>query len=466
MDEKKPSRVLAVVVVLVGCALLLGGCASTIGFFGLPRWISSDDILGSQLGQMAGMFLGLVGGGLAVYHGVGSLRNRRSKRFRTIAPYFYWMIFALALGLGNLVLLDESLYTFLFPFLFLLGASMPVLAAVVWAWRRLGWPLTWRQAALSMVSGGTLSIVVAILLSGVVVYIYYLVFAPLEYMFGSVLDLVASSGPPALEDLIYSPLLIFFLVYVALQAPISEELAKALGPFLMGRRIRSERQAFAIGMASGAGFAILENMLYQGLYAQYSGWSWGGVTLLRGIGSLSHPLWTGIVALGLYRARQRQPGGFKGLLRAYFAAVGLHTLWNGGFDLLMYIMGIDYYSGAGRSISLYGEYVQVLLVVFLLVLTAAQWWILYRIVIRYSPVEARPEAATEIFSKRALAVWALACAMVIIPVGAALGHAWEEIRSVIVEGRVEESEGYFPEKIEASISWEAPPNEALPFSLH
>jgi hypothetical protein len=204
MSEKKPSRLLAALVVLVGCALLLGGCVSTIGFFGLPALISSDDVLGAQLGQMAGIFLGLVGGGAAVYHGFGSLIRRRSARVRSAPFYIYWIIFGLALGLGNLTRVNLSISTYLFPFVFLLGASMPVLAALVWAWRRLNWPLSWRQAALNIVSGGTLSIIVTILLHGLMVYLYYRLFLPLEYMFGSLLDVIASTGPPALEELIFS----------------------------------------------------------------------------------------------------------------------------------------------------------------------------------------------------------------------------------------------------------------------
>jgi hypothetical protein len=229
----------------------------------------------------------------------------------------------------------------------------------------------------------------------------------------------------------------------------------------MGRRIRSERQAFAIGMASGAGFAILENMLYQGLYAQYAGWTWGGVTALRGIGSLSHPLWTGIVAIGWFRARQKGPGRFKSLLRYYLAAVGLHTLWNGGFDTLLILTGVDYYTGLGPSISIYGEYIQVLLVVFLVVLSAGQWWLMHRIVTNLAPGEREPEAVFEGLSKRTLAVWALACALVIIPIGAALGSAWDEIWAVIGEGRIEGSEGFIPRRDELSFS----PTALEPFDL-
>ena len=128
-----------------------------------------------------------------------------------------------------------------------------------------------------------------------------------------------------------------YLAFHAFQAPIPEEFAKSLGPGLMVKRIQNERSAFFLGLTSGAGFAILENMLYEGLYASWSGWSWGGITALRAIGSVMHPLCTGIVVLALYRERERNPGWFGRLGRAYLIAVGLHTLWNGGFEALFYI---------------------------------------------------------------------------------------------------------------------------------
>jgi hypothetical protein len=223
-------------------------------------------------------------------------------------------------------------------------------------------------------------------------------------------------------------MLVFFLLSTALQAPIPEEFAKALGPALFGRRIRNERQAFAIGLACGAGFAILENMLYEGMYAEWSGWSWGGITLLRAIGSVMHPLCTAIIALALFHERSRQPGWFKRLALAFLLSVGLHTLWNGGFDVFVFLTGLDYFGGEAVSFPIYGLYVEVLLVIFLGLLSVGLWWLLRRYVRRLGAgVEVR--VMPETVSRRALAAWALACALVIIPIGAALGPAWSQIRA-------------------------------------
>lgn len=430
MDTKNPSKVLAVIATIVGALLLLGGCTAGIGYLGLFSAAPRENILSAQLGQMAAAFLGLISGGLAVIHGLGSILNRRSKPLK-FAPFFvFWIIFALVLGLGNLLLNVHVSEKFLFPFIFLLGASLPTLAVLAWAFRRLGWPLTRRQGAMMLVAGSTLSIAIAIILEGFLPILYYLLIEPFETMAAGLLDIFYSGGPELFERLFYSPLLIFFFIFIALQAPLPEEFAKALGPALMGKRIQNERQAFAVGLAAGAGFAILENMLYQGMYAQSIGWGWGGITLLRGIGGVNHSLWTAIISLALFRARKREKGWFGKLAGACLLSIGLHTLWNGGFDTLVYLTGLDFYTGVGPTISLYGEYIEVLLVIYLLVLSAGLWWLLYRYVTLLGK-EAQPDLSPALVSRRALATWALACVFTIIPIGAALGPAWKALRAVV-----------------------------------
>jgi RsiW-degrading membrane proteinase PrsW (M82 family) len=317
---------------------------------------------------------------------------------------------------------------YLFPPLFLLGAALPTLAVVAWAARRLGWPLTWRQAALALVAGSTFSIFVAIVVEGSLPILVYLLVAPLEFLAASFGEALASGGPGFVERLFYSPLIVVFLITTALAAPIPEEFAKALGLPLFGRaRITSERQAFAVGLACGAGFAVLENMLYEGLYAGYSGWAWGGITLLRGLGAALHPIGAGLVALGWFRSRERGAGA---LAKSYLVAVALHTLWNGGFEALVFLTGLDFYGGLGPDVSLYGLAVQAALILYLAALSLALWWLLRRLVLGLGQ-GIEPALAPPLVSSRALAGLAFAAVLVIVPIGAALGPAWGRIVAVI-----------------------------------
>jgi RsiW-degrading membrane proteinase PrsW (M82 family) len=358
--------------------------------------------------------------------------------------YFFWIAFAIVLGLGNVLLNFAVAVGFLFPPLFVLGAALPVLSVLALASSRLGAPVTWRQAVLALVAGSTLSVFVALVLEGILPFLVFVLLPPLSLLGGLSREAMTANQPDIIARLFYSPLLIVFLLFTALQAPLPEEFAKALGLPLFGReRIVNARQALMIGLAFGAGFAILENMLYEGIYARMSGASWGGITLLRGLGAVLHPICTAVVALGWFRARER---GWGELLQAYAAAVGLHTLWNGGFAAFLFVSGLGYYREAELSLNLYGTGVQILLVVFLAVLALALWWLLYRLMnslgqgmeprlaptIVSAPTDPRSPWGPDIGARRALAAWAIACALVIVPIGAALGLAWRSIQKVIL----------------------------------
>jgi RsiW-degrading membrane proteinase PrsW (M82 family) len=424
--QTNPSKFWAYIAVIVGIPLTLLGIAALIGYFGLPIFFPVEDMLSYNLGQMAAIFLGLGCGSLAVYHGASSIAHRKSSTFRLPPFYIFWILLALVLGLGTFVINAAIATAFLFPPLFMLGAALSTFAVLAWANYRMGWPVTWRQVVLAFVCGSTLSVIVAIVLETALPYLVYLLVEPFWYLAEGVAD-IRWGAPGLIERLFSSPLILVLLAVVALEAPIPEEFAKALGIPMFGRaRITNERQAFAIGLASGAGFAILENMLYEGLYASHNGWSWGGITLLRSLGSVMHPLGTGIIALGWFRMREQ---GVGSLLKAYALSVGLHTLWNGGFEPLVYLTGLDYFTG-DSSLSIYGETLNVLLIAYLFLLSIGLWWILRRIVNRLSE-GLIPDLTPTLLSRRALAAWAVACTAVIIPIGAALSPAWTSIRTII-----------------------------------
>ena len=418
-----PGKFWAYVAVAVGAILILLGTATAIGYFGLPLLAFGEDILAAQLGQMAGIFLGWVCGPLAVAHGIASIRGRASRRLRMAPIHIFAILFAITLGLGSLLLNFEITENYLFPPLFTLGAALPTVAVLAWAFRRLGWPITWRQAGLALVGGATLSIFLAILLEAVLPFLASILIEPLGMLAESFGDALSSGG--FLDRLFFSPAALVFLLFVAVQAPLPEEFAKALGlPIFGRRRITRPEQAFAVGMACGAGFGILENMLYEGLYAQSAGWSWAGIALLRAIGSVLHPLCTGLVALGWFRARE---AGGAALLKSYLLAVGVHTLWNGGFLPFVYLTGLDALTEYEVLVSFYGLAEGALLVAFLVVLSAALWWYLGRLTTSLGTAgEAAPEPAP--ITPRALAAWAVACLLVIVPIGAALGPAWQQFQ--------------------------------------
>ncbi len=108
------------------------------------------------------------------------------------------------------------------------------------------------------------------------------------------------------------------------------------------------------------------------------------------------------------------------MLRAYLVAVGLHTLWNGGFAALLYLIGLNEYGQPGPELALYGEPLPLALVVFLGLLAVFLWWLLFRMLKPLSENVAS-DPAPVVISPRSLAGWALTTALVLAPLGALIG---------------------------------------------
>lgn len=404
-----------VLATIAGIVLLIAGTVGGLAYLGLSAFgggMGRSENLIALVASLGALICGV----LALGAGVSALRRRPSGPLRLPPAVYLAIVFAVAVGLGSVLLGFDVAVDLLFPLFFLLAASVPGLAVLAWTGRRLGWPLSRRQAAIAFVLGSVVSIPLALLGESILPFLSWLLILPMH-------DLVS-----------YGELttgLFFFLLMTALAAPIPEELAKMVGaPILGRRRITGEAQAFFIGMCLGTGFAILENMVYEGIYADWEGWSWGAIALIRGVGSVLHPLCTGLVVLGWHRARTQ---GWGVLIKAYLSAVGLHTLWNGGFEALVLMTGLEHYWELGPSVSIYGDAIQISLAVFVVVLSCGLWWLLSRITAGIAR-EATPEVAPVQISRRALAAWALGCALVLAPIGAALSPAWGEIRDVVLAG--------------------------------
>ncbi|MFH2071917.1 MAG: PrsW family glutamic-type intramembrane protease, partial [Actinomycetota bacterium] len=127
-----------------------------------------------------------------------------------------------------------------------------------------------------------------------------------------------------------NPWAMWFLVDLAVVAPLCEEFFKPLGAFWV--RATSRREAFLIGASVGAGFAAVENMLYA------SGWwwsleSWLPIAVLRSSGAALHLLGAGLVSLAIYERRTGK--GRSSIAKTYGLAGGIHALWNGSIAVVI-----------------------------------------------------------------------------------------------------------------------------------
>jgi hypothetical protein len=110
--------------------------------------------------------------------------------------------------------------------------------------------------------------------------------------------------------------------YIALLVPLIEELLKPLAVWLFARQIESPAQGFALGVLSGAAFALVES-----LNAGADGsTSWAIVVSVRTGTSVLHMMTSGLVGWGIASAFKEKRVGR--LIAAYISAVLIHGIWN------------------------------------------------------------------------------------------------------------------------------------------
>jgi PrsW family intramembrane metalloprotease len=110
--------------------------------------------------------------------------------------------------------------------------------------------------------------------------------------------------------------------YIAVIVPLIEELFKPLAVWIFARKLSSPAQGFALGMLSGAAFAIFESMNASGNGSM----SWAVIVSVRAGTSLLHTTASGLVGWGITAAfAEKRPWRF---FSAYLTAAGIHGIWN------------------------------------------------------------------------------------------------------------------------------------------
>ena len=135
---------------------------------------------------------------------------------------------------------------------------------------------------------------------------------------------------PASLEWLASPLAVLgILLFASVFVPVVEELSKSLAvPIVggLGRKL-TRLDGFLLGVAAGAGFAVVEGMLNGALgLVEPSGWA--GAMLTRGGASAMHCLASGLFGLG-WQAVLSERRFMRGVGLAALS-MGLHGLWNAG----------------------------------------------------------------------------------------------------------------------------------------
>lgn len=206
--------------------------------------------------------------------------------------------------------------------LMIIGALLPAAIALA-VWGSVGGRVP-GAAAMGGAVVGALAAVASHALVLAFAYVFFLGFAE-----RAVDVLHAIRVDPQITDILNSPWTLLVMVELVVVAPLTEEFGKGLGARLANPA--SRRQAFMFGVAAGAGFAVIENILYAS-GAAWFGEPWTALLVGRALGVAVHPLATGLVVLGWWQWRNNAGPGSP--IRLIVAGVGVHAMWNGSLVAL------------------------------------------------------------------------------------------------------------------------------------
>lgn len=272
-------------------------------------------------------------GSILIAEGIRTRRDIPSTPFRPRRSGWLWVVFAVLLVAGTIVsVLDTSpllMALFHAPTLLLLPAL--VLTLVGWGLR--GRDVSWSDVSTGLLGGallgtGTALVIEAVLAVFLAIGLFALGLLPQDWL----QQMPQSLGtgelpfPTEIEDLLNQltpSLILVALVFVGGLVPLVEEVTKTLGVGMAGFWLRpSPARAFLLGVASGAGFALTENMLN----SVFVGPAWGPGVLARLVATVMHCATGGLMGWGwgqwwAGRRPWRLPLAFAG-------AVTIHSLWN------------------------------------------------------------------------------------------------------------------------------------------
>jgi RsiW-degrading membrane proteinase PrsW (M82 family) len=392
-------------------ALTLGAVAAGAGVVALLALLS-EGLAGFLFWPMLTSLIVAfaLGGTVVSVQARQSLRGVPSRRLRLPAPWTLVLTFALVLASGEVLRRGASaeVTDVVFVPWLLLGAALPPLAAVSMAAIEVRVPPSARRMGVAAVAGGTLSVIAALIFNGLLPAVAALLVAPVADMLRAVIALIDEGR---FSDLLRSPGALFVLTTLAVVAPVVEEAVKPLGVIILGRRIQHARDALLLGLACGAGFGIIENVMYEGAFFA----NWAGVTAVRAVGGALHPVGAGLVSLGWFGVFRHRPEAWRQLGRYYVIAAGLHALWNGASGIFMLLESAN--ARVLGPVDLTGMIIDAGLLFVLLAEGIGTFWIVRHVSRRLGAEAAEPVPAPA--PARVLATWAIACIAVLLPVAIA-----------------------------------------------
>ncbi|GHO44349.1 PrsW family glutamic-type intramembrane protease [Ktedonospora formicarum] len=276
--------------------------------------------------------VGIIGGMACGYHSIMAMLKRPSLAFKLPPFWTFLILYVVLIGIA-IAMITSGIAVASVPltiFLIALAGIFPALAIIALAMRHirkpktLPWPTTWRRFTVALISGATLSIMLALLL---------------ELLLGALVQQVIGASGKFLDNTDQLPTdlksIIALLLTLAVIAPLVEEAVKPIAALTMLGRMRNAAEAFVMGMGCGIGFGLVETIMY--ISSGYQDWL--QVAVLRSTACLLHGMGAGMVTLGWYyishkNSTRRFNRFLLGIGCAVYAVVQ-HAIWNGSVGLAL-----------------------------------------------------------------------------------------------------------------------------------
>ncbi|GAB4451010.1 MAG: hypothetical protein OHK0041_13510 [Anaerolineales bacterium] len=374
------------------------------------------------------------GAGLAAFrHANRSLNGKPSKPLVFPSTFLLIGIFVFLVGLGSVIAVSNTAAVILFPPVLLAAAALPPLWAAAWmipgakpsaegeAGAANQPSLSWRRGVLAFAGGATVGVFIAVALEILLpVTIFALVFDLAQNVLAQMEGTLRALSNRDVAEALTSRGFIYLFVQIAVIAPLAEEFAKPLVILPIVRQL-SRRETFWLGALAGAGFAALENVIYA-----MSGFTvWAGILTVRALGGGLHPLGAGLVAQGWRDVLRGERDAGKNWWKRFGIAAAVHAAWNGGSLLVITLGSARFFGDLPPEIDILGISAAGTALAFLLILGLAALWIgrAYGHDKPFLPAEGEAEAGL-VPSERAIALWAVACLLAIVPAGIAGLKLW------------------------------------------
>ncbi|MCJ7738550.1 MAG: PrsW family intramembrane metalloprotease [Anaerolineae bacterium] len=330
-------RVLWLIAGLTGVGIILvvlvSGIVMLVLALGAPL---AEDVAGMLMGGSvvsAGVGLGSV----LIIMGWSGWCQQPSRLFYPRIKWTVWLALVGLFILGDILArASEATRLLLVPIhVLMMSAPALIVLSLVARWMRCG-VSSWREMGTALTSGGFVGTVSSLIAEGIsalaILFVLVLLLSQtsrgvewLRALQLKIADPAWQSDPDQVLTLLASPIVVLLATFVvAVPVPIIEEAFKTIGMGILGRWYRPEpARGFLWGVASGAGFALVENLLNG---AVSTGSDWGQVALARLLATIMHCFVSGIVGWGWAKLwAERRP---LVLFGCYAAAVAIHSLWN------------------------------------------------------------------------------------------------------------------------------------------